>query len=95
MLLKNGAAADIIDNTEKSAILYAAANGSIKIVNLLIDYGVDVNKQYKNDLTPLMWAAGYGHLDVVKMLVNHGAKLNVKDNRGYNALTIAKRNDHQ
>ena len=36
-----------------------------------------------------------GHLDVVKMLVNHGAKLNVKDNRGYNALTIAKRNDHQ
>ena len=42
-----------------------------------------------------MWAAGYGHLDVVKMLVNHDAKLNVKDNRGYNALTIAKKNDHQ
>ena len=62
---------------------------------MLIDYGVDVNRQYKNDLTPLMWAAGYGHLDVVKMLVNHDAKLNVKDNRGYNALTIAKKNDHQ
>mgnify|MGYP003307955041 CR=1 FL=1 len=45
MLLKKGADADVVDNTKKSAILYAAAYGSADIVDLLIRYGVDIIKK--------------------------------------------------
>jgi hypothetical protein len=41
---------------------------------------VDVNRQYRNDLTALMWAAGYGKADTVRLLLENGADPNLKDN---------------
>ena len=92
---------DLVDNTGKSAIVYAAARGDTEIVTRLLDNGIDPNIRYGNDLTVLMWAAGFSD-DVpenegeqtVKILLNRGAQVNKRDNRGWTALTISAQRGH-
>ena len=59
LLIEKGADPNALDNTQKTAIIYAAARASPTSFDLLLDHGVDVNARYGNDLTALMWAAGY------------------------------------
>jgi len=78
------------DEIEKNKLLAIAANyGDIKIVELLVKYGADVNyvfqssygnirlgKHYGNidSNTPLQLAMKNGHLEVARLLVENGAK---------------------
>lgn len=46
------------------------------LLNLLLKYGANVNKQLsagKDKLSPLMLAAAHGHLDIARRLVQAGA----------------------
>lgn len=46
------------------------------LLNLLLKYGANVNKQLsagKDKLSPLMLAAAHGHLDIARRLVQEGA----------------------
>ena len=100
-LIGKGGNFELVDNTVKSAIVYAAARGDTEIVTRLLDKGINPNTQYGNDLTVLMWAAGFSN-DVpesegeqtVRVLLDHGAKVNERDNRGWTALTIAAERGH-
>jgi len=44
-----------------------------KIVNLLVDAGVDIDKAVTDEATPLFIAAQHGHIDVVCSLIENGA----------------------
>jgi ankyrin repeat protein len=61
---------------------------------MLLSHGVDPNAVYRNDLTALMWAAGYGHADTARALIAAGARIDAVDNRGKNALDMAREFRH-
>ena len=96
LLLAHKARPDTIDATGKGVMVYAAARGATRIVEMLLDAGVDPNARYRSDLTALMWAAGHpddtvadAGLRTVKLLLSRGAKVDLVDDRGRSALMIA------
>ncbi len=54
-----------MDNSGKTAIVYAAGKGFVAIVTVLLDAGIDVNARYGNELSALMWAAGHANENAV------------------------------
>jgi ankyrin repeat protein len=58
------------------------------IVILLLDHGVDVNKQDSYGNTPLMVACSSRQFEIVNILLNRGAKLETKNNFGQNAFDL-------
>ena len=80
------------DNTaNRSTPLHLASNHNRKdIVILLLDYGVDANKQDSYGYTPLMVACLNGYFEIVNILLNHGVKLKPKNNFRMNAFSLAK-----
>lgn len=71
---------------EDGGLRYAASNGFIKVVQLLIEKGADIHA--KNDYA-LRYAVGKNHLNVVKYLVKHGANIHAENDE---ALKIAAEN---
>ena len=99
--MEKGADPKAIDDTQKTAIVYAAGRGFSAVTRLLLDHGIDVNARYGNDLTVLMWAAGYSAEagvkdveEVMTLLIDRGAHLDDQDNRGRTALMIAAELGH-
>jgi hypothetical protein len=76
---------------EKGVSLLAEAvrNGHEEIMNMLIDFGADVNeKSADNGNTPLMDAATKGHEDMLSTLIAAGADLDVQSKNGQTALIL-------
>eukprot|EP01100_Stratorugosa_tubuloviscum_P015270 TRINITY_DN865_c0_g1_i1.p1 TRINITY_DN865_c0_g1~~TRINITY_DN865_c0_g1_i1.p1 ORF type:complete len:217 (-),score=57.39 TRINITY_DN865_c0_g1_i1:54-641(-) len=76
-----------------SPLYLAAGNGHLKICNLLIENGADVNQGgYHN--TPLYLAARNGHFEICNLLIENGVDIN----KGYyeyaTPLCIAVQNGH-
>jgi uncharacterized protein len=91
-----GANVNALDETGKSAMVYAAARGFDNVVKRLLDAGVDARQRYGNDLTTVMWAVGHeagvgaaAAGRAIDLLLAHGAALDDVDNRGRTALMIA------
>jgi uncharacterized protein len=62
-----------------TALHIAAEKGHVKLVELLIDRGADLNWQHEiSRLTAFHLAALGGHQDVVKLLAAKGADVNIK-----------------
>ena len=87
--------ADIQAVTERTSLLTPlmialANNRDIKIIQLLIDLGSNVNQADNWWKTPLMWAAMY-HQDpnVIKLLIDSGADVNWRSYNKQNALDYA------
>src|SRR5437868_5113711 len=58
---------------EHTMLHVAAQNGHLRVVEFLLDRGIDPNTREKGDNTyPMHWAAAAGHLDVVRRLANAG-----------------------
>jgi len=66
----------------RTPIHYAALNGDLEVVKLLLKYNANVNPDDNGGYSPLYYAATYGHLEVVKHIVNQGANVNQINNRG-------------
>lgn len=71
------------------SLAYAAAFGLTRIVNHLLNEGVDVNKTNHRGFTALMSAANAGHINTVRVLLNADADVNKADKRGTTALVSA------
>ena len=70
------------DNT--NALIHSSRLGDVDLVNILLDYGADINYTTKAGFTPLTIATYQNEVDVVNVLLHRGANKNIK---GYNGLT--------
>ncbi len=69
-------------------MLASIANEPI-LINLLLEYGADINAADNDGWTALMWAAQFGQLEAIQILLDNKADINAIDNVGWTALMIA------
>jgi len=91
-LLKEKAEVNAQMNDGCSALHLATAN--IKIVEILIEHGADINMRSDIHKTPMIQAAGLGHLDVVQYLIEKKADINVSTINGETPLMAAAGQGH-
>ena len=99
LLLENGANVDdhlgFRDKRMFRLIHSAAQNGNVKLAELLIDYGADVNAADMWLRTPLMLAAKYSkEQEIIQYLLNSGADLHLKNNEGMTAYNCILENKY-
>jgi ankyrin repeat protein len=68
---------------------YAAKNGKLEIVKLLLESNRDPNYKDRDGDTSLTLAAEHGHTAVVELILEHGADKNSKNGDGDSALILA------
>ena len=80
----------------KRTLLHKAAQiGDRRVCELLIiDHGVDVNKQDARKQTPLWVAAEEGHKDICEVLIQNGASVDENDVTQRTPLWIAAHKKH-
>lgn len=61
----------------------------LKIVQLLIDNGAEINYVAPNRMPILLWAVEQQRPDIIKLFAENGADLNIQDSAGNTALHIA------
>ncbi|ESO84029.1 hypothetical protein LOTGIDRAFT_210994 [Lottia gigantea] len=84
-----------VDEDGRSATLWAAHNGNLEALRLIVGRGGDVEKADYLGFTALHLASKGGHLDVVCFLVNWGCNLYALDNEQHTALDLAELVDKQ
>ncbi|VUZ44566.1 unnamed protein product [Hymenolepis diminuta] len=78
-----------------TALHYAAANGHLNCVKLLLEHGSPMEEQNENGHTPLMEATSNGHIEVARCLIEHGANINTHSSEfKESALTLASYKGH-
>ena len=92
-LLKKGVDVNGSSSQGWTPLSYAAAEGRLTYVKLLIEKGANVNLSTHDRHTPLQAAAAEGHADVVKLLLENGASVEGKT-QGASALSFAAREGH-
>jgi uncharacterized protein len=69
LLLENGADPDVVDSEEHfSPLMYAAAEGNMEVVKVLIEYGADTHLKDVDGDDAATFAARSGHLEVAEYL---------------------------
>lgn len=80
------------DNFGGTALHGAMFQDNVNIIQMLIDYGYDINAQgTKNQYTPAHDAVWADNLAALKILVENGADLTIKAKDGYTPLEKAKK----
>jgi ankyrin repeat protein len=72
-----------------TALIYAAAKGSLDIVQILLAAGADVNAASNSGQTTLSESAYWGHLKIVNLLISAGADVNIQEIDGTTLLMKA------
>jgi ankyrin repeat protein len=80
-----------VNKTGWTPLHYAATNGQVAIMELLLENHAYIDAESPNGTTPLMMAAQYGTRDAVKLLLEAGADPNLKNQLGLSALDFAMR----
>jgi ankyrin repeat protein len=70
-------------------LLYAARDGRLDIVGMLLDAGADINQRDANDIPPLITAITNNHPDVARLLIDRGADIKAVDWYGRTPLWAA------
>jgi ankyrin repeat protein len=70
---------------------YAATNGHVEIIKLLLENYAFIDAPSPNDTTPLMMAAMYGSTKSVELLLEEGADPLLKNQQGMTATDFAQR----
>jgi ankyrin repeat protein len=75
-----------------TALLFAARQGSVETVRVLVSAGADVNQVSADESSPLLVAVQNGHYEIGRFLLDHGAKLNHANVKGWTPLYLAVAN---
>jgi Ankyrin repeats (3 copies) len=67
---------DTSDSSGRTPISYAAEKGNARLVELLLDYNVDLNSKSDKGRTPFYEAIDGGSVAVVQVFLSKGVKLN-------------------
>jgi ankyrin repeat protein len=81
-------------SNKTTLLIIAVLKIKIKIVNLLIDKGADVNKNDDKKRTPLIIACVTNNFDIVKLLIDNNANFDQTDENGFSPLMHASQNDN-
>ncbi|WP_457621183.1 ankyrin repeat domain-containing protein [Persephonella sp.] len=73
-----------------SMLISAAKDGDVKLLQLAIAKGADINTTDDRGGTALHWAVYYGHEDIVKILLLHGANPFLEDKNGISPYRLAQ-----
>ena len=73
----------------KTPLLYAARNGHLEVVKLLLDAGATIEKADADGVTPLLMAVLNGQIPVANFLLERGANVRASDWYGQTALFAA------
>lgn len=94
-ILKKGADINTVDDLGRTALMWAANNGYLKMAELLINKGSNLNsKDDFEGFTALTLASRRGFFEIVKLLIDNNADKNILDNRGCTALEWAEANNN-
>jgi hypothetical protein len=80
-----------VNKTGWAPLHYAATNGHLAIMSLLLDNHAYIDADSPNGSTPLMMAALYGTAPAVKLLLDAGADPLLKNQQGLTAIAFAQR----
>ena len=84
-----------VNKTGWTPLHYAATNGHLAIIELLLENHAYIDAESPNGTTPLMMAAHYGSPAAVKLLLEAGADPGLKNQLGLTAADFAKRANRQ
>ena len=88
MLIKKGAD---VNKPGWAPLHYAATEGHVNVMNLLLEEYAYIDAASPNGTTPLMMAAQYGTESAVKLLLEAGADPMLKNDQGLSAMDFANR----
>jgi len=92
LLLEYGASLDDFDNEGVSVFDFAIMYNNPRLVDMLLERGVDVNAtRRRSRFTPLMGAVCYGRAEMVRKLLDAGADAAVRDAHGLSAYDYARK----
>ena len=89
--LELGADPDVRQSGDRrTPLMLAADGGHVRVMQVLIVAGADVDVRADNDWTALMFAAGHGSGAAVRLLIDAGADVDVREaNDGYTPTLVA------
>ncbi|XP_069078917.1 ankyrin repeat and death domain-containing protein 1A isoform X3 [Pleurodeles waltl] len=93
-LINKGVNIKAKNNTDRTALHWAAGAGHEKAVRLLLEHEALVDDEDCFGMNALLLSAWFGHLRVLQILVNAGAKINCKNKNGLNMLHCAAQRGH-
>ncbi|XP_022256931.1 KN motif and ankyrin repeat domain-containing protein 1 isoform X1 [Limulus polyphemus] len=80
----------------QTALMLAVSQKNVKMVEMLLEAGAEINLQDDDGSTALMCAAEHGHKELVKLLLSHpDCDLYLTDRDGSTALTICMEAGHR
>ena len=89
LLIDAGANVSAADDSNMSAILYAAIGGCPALVTALLDAGADANHRDRTNWTPLHHATYHADsAECVRLLINAGAALDARSEAGRTPLEL-------
>lgn len=88
-LLAEGADPNTRGPEGSTALILAAAEGNLEIVEILLAAGANVNERNDGGFTALMAATGASNVEIMRVLLNSGADVNSYSKEGQTALSIA------
>ena len=78
-LINSGADVNIKNNTQETALMFAAGMGKTNHTDILISAGAEVNNGYESPQNgALMSAVMGGHVECLKQLTVAGADINIR-----------------
>ena len=80
-----------VNKTGWTPLHYAATQGHVDIIGMLLEHHAYIDAESPNGTTPLMMAAHYGTPAAVKLLLEAGADATLKNQLGLTAIDFANR----